>query len=265
MLRLLPRFRPSHQRKTWQVLVQYLGCFVLVALIGIIATTKEFKGTKPVADFFDRKSHDWFHKTEWFPPADVTHPVDNFLIIYIDDLSHAELQQPYDRTWSRALHAELLEKIKAQNPKLVFYDMIFDQPSSDPEADARLAKAIEETGVVVLGASRQQYYYEDNDEPVERIFVPFPAFRKAAAAWGVVLKKHDSADNGLRRMDLAHDDDRFAPAYWQAAKVIDEESLGSEDGYKQPRWIRYVGPSPAIQGVSFSSALQGDPVDFTGR
>jgi len=251
--------RSLRQRKTWQVLVQYIGGLALVTLVGIAAAN-----LLP-ADYFDRKSHDWFHKLEWFPAADADHPADRFLIVYIDDVSHTELQQPYDLTWSRDLHAQLLEKITRQHPALVFYDMIFDQPSSDPQADDRMAKAIENAGVVVLSASRQLYFHEDNGEPVEHISVPFPLFRRAAAAWGVAAIKHDYADNGMRRMDQAYFDDRFRPAYWQAAKVIAPQRLGSEDGYKQPRWIRYIGPPPSIEGISFSDALQNDSVDFTGK
>lgn len=259
MFRLLSKLLHVHQRKTWQILVQYIGGFVLVALFGIIAAISLPAG------FFERKSHDWFHQLEWFSPADSAHPADRFVIIYIDDLSHAELAQPYDLTWSRDLHAELLEKIAAQKPALVFYDMVFDQPSSKPEADERLANAIKEAGVVVLSASKQIYHHEDNGEPMEHMSVPFPMLRRAAASWGLAVRRHDYEDNGLRRMDQAYSDDRFNPTYWQAAKVIDPKALGSEDGYKQPRWIHYIGPPPSVRGVSFSTVLQSDAIDFSGK
>ncbi len=41
------------------------------------------------------------------PPADV-------VLVYMDEQSHHELEQPYDRTWDRRLHAELLNKITEQ-------------------------------------------------------------------------------------------------------------------------------------------------------
>ncbi|MGJ8650693.1 MAG: CHASE2 domain-containing protein [Opitutaceae bacterium] len=248
-----------HKRKTWQLLFQYLGGFIFLSLIGIFALVME------PSNFFERKSHDWFHILNWFQPEESAHSSDQFMIIYIDDHSHFELNQPYDRIWNRGLHAELLEKINQYEPKLVCYDLIFNQESSDPEADARLAKAMEENGHVILAASYQRYYYSDNAEPAEKLFAPYAPFRQAAAGWGVVLKQHDAMDNSLRRMDRVYDDARFAPAYWEAAKMIDPQSAERANDFSSPRWIRHIGPPQSITGVSFSTALKSDNIDYSGK
>ncbi|MGJ8641232.1 MAG: CHASE2 domain-containing protein [Opitutaceae bacterium] len=247
------------KRKTWQLLFQYLGGFIFLSLIGIFALAME------PSNFFERKSHDWFHILNWFQPEESAHSSDEFMMIYIDDYSHFELNQPYDRIWSRGLHAELLEKINKDEPKLVCYDLIFNQESSDPAADARFAKAIEANGHVILAASYQRYYYSDNAEPAEKLFAPYAPFRQAAAGWGVVLKQHDAADNSLRRLNRVYDDSRFAPAFWEAAEMVDPQSTKNADDFSRPRWIRHIGPPQSITGVSFSTALQSNTIDFTGK
>jgi CHASE2 domain-containing sensor protein len=34
-------------------------------------------------------------------------------LIYMDEQSHVELEQPYDRPWNRSLHAQLLDILTA--------------------------------------------------------------------------------------------------------------------------------------------------------
>src|SRR5438876_1040671 len=37
--------------------------------------------------------------------------VDDAVIVYLDDQSHKELDQPYDRAWDRSLHARLVRQL----------------------------------------------------------------------------------------------------------------------------------------------------------
>ncbi len=248
--------RPKRNR---QWLIQVPLCFLFVLLVGIACTQWA------PANYFERKSHDLFHVFEWFDEDDPIYPIEDFLIIYIDDLSHKELQQPWDRPWDRRLHAQLLEKIRQDDPKLVFYDMIFDMPSSDPEADARFEAEIAAYGKVVLGASNQRYYFPGNAEPAEQLFVPYAPFRRAAAAWGVVQNYHDYADNGLRLMHHVHSDDRFKPAYWNAAKLIAPDVVAAAGPVDLPRWVRYIGPSSTIPNISFYTALLDNQISFKNK
>lgn len=246
-------------KRNWQWLIQVPLGFLFVFLVGIACTQWA------PANYFERKSHDMFHVFEWFDEAHPIYPVEDFLIIYIDDLSHKELQQPWDRPWDRALHAQLLNKIRHDDPQLVFYDMIFDMPSSDPEADASFEAAIASCGKVILGASNQRYYFSGNDEPAEQLFVPYAPFRRAAAAWGVVQKYHDHTDNGLRWMHRVHSDDRFQSAYWNAAKFIAPDVVAAAGPLDQPRWVRFIGPSSTIPSVSFSAALLDENISFNNK
>lgn len=264
-------------KRNWQILFQYLFGFLLLLGAGLACTSHlnstDWFGSRRIADhwrdflpdYFERKSHDLFHVFEWLKEDSNDYPLEDFLIIYVDDLSHKELEQPWDRPWDRRLHAALLEKIHQDQPKLVFYDMVFDMPSSAPEADDQFESAIRDCGNVILGASNQRYYFTGNAEPVEQLFVPHPPFRRAAAAWGVVEKYHDHGDNGLRWMQRAHGDNRFQPAYWNAAAFIAPETVAAAGSVDLPRAIRYFGPSATIPSISFYIALLDDSISFKDK
>ena len=249
----------AQPKRNWQWWIQVPLGSMFVLLIGIACTQWA------PASYFERKSHDLFHVLEWFDEDHPKFPIEDFLIIYVDDLSQKELQQPWDRPWDRHLHAELLRKIRQDGPQLVFYDMVFDMPSSDAEADAQFEAEIAACGKVVLGASNQRYYFPGNEEPAEQLFVPYAPFRQAAAAWGVVQKHHDYADNGLRWMHRVHDDDRFKPAFWNAAQLIAPDVIAAAGPVEQPRWVRFFGPSSTIPNMSFYTALLDERISFENK
>src|ERR1044072_5348450 len=59
-----------------------------------------------------------------------THEV---VLVYLDEYSAKQLNQPFN-IWNRELHARLLDRLTTDKPRLVFYDIVFDQPSPDPAA-----------------------------------------------------------------------------------------------------------------------------------
>src|SRR5438046_6175590 len=64
------------------------------------------------------------------------------VLVYLDEYSAKQLNQPLDDVWNRALHVRLLDRLTQEKARLVFYDVVFDAPASDPAADAALAEAI---------------------------------------------------------------------------------------------------------------------------
>ena len=92
-----------------------------------------------------RRSVDWFfydmmlrHK-----PAVIENQV---AVIEIDDKSIIALGR---WPWSRTVHAQLVEKVAEQQPKSVFLDILFTEPSA-AHADDALAKAFKKSNNVVL-------------------------------------------------------------------------------------------------------------------
>lgn len=252
------------RQRNWQSLFRYGFGFALLVAVGI-ACTPFLNGTKWVSDYFERKSHDLFHALERFEDNHLQYPIDDFIIVYLDDESQRELEQPWDRPWDRRLHADLLQRLWQDGPKLIFYDVIFDMPSSEPESDALFESEIQACGNVILGASKQRYFSEDNGKPVDTVIAPHVPFRKAAAGWGIVEKDHSHNDNGLRQMHLHKPDSRLRQAYWAAADLVAPDIVAAAGPVELPRWIRYFGPSSTFNAVSFYDALINDYHDFSGK
>ena len=78
--------------------------------------------------------------------------VEDVVLVYMDDESHKELNQPFDAPWDRSLHARFLERLTREGSRAVVFDILFSGPSRDPAADERLARAVRENGKVVLAA-----------------------------------------------------------------------------------------------------------------
>lgn len=80
-------------------------------------------------------------------------PVDpRILIVTIDDYS---LQQLGRWPWSRAMHAQLLDRLSAANAKGILFDVIFSEPDSHPGNDQLLAQAACRAGNVFVPLLRE--------------------------------------------------------------------------------------------------------------
>ncbi len=66
-----------------------------------------------------------------------THEV---VLVYLDDPAR-QLNQQFD-IWDRNLHVRLLDRLTQDQARLVFYDVIFDQPGPQPASDAAFAESI---------------------------------------------------------------------------------------------------------------------------
>jgi len=72
------------------------------------------------------------------------------VIISIDDDSIQALGR---WPWPRSLHATLIDKLNTAPPKSILLDLLLSEPSEDPVQDDVLARAIAQSGHVVLPVS----------------------------------------------------------------------------------------------------------------
>ena len=92
--------------------------------------------------------------------------------------------------WRRAIHAQLVRQLSAQNPKAIALDILFSEADLDhPADDLLLADAMADSGRVVL-----PFAHDLRGQMVE----PLPVLAQAAAALGHVQLAVDS-DGGVRR------------------------------------------------------------------
>ncbi|HAR62174.1 MAG: hypothetical protein DKM50_03345 [Candidatus Margulisiibacteriota bacterium] len=74
----------------------------------------------------------------------------NIVIIAIDDESIAWLGT---WPWPRNKYAQLVDQLKLAGAKLIFFDILFDSPTSfDPDDDVKFAQSIKKSGNVLLAA-----------------------------------------------------------------------------------------------------------------
>ena len=90
----------------------------------------------------------------------------------------------------REVHARVIEALARGGARLILVDTYFPDPSSDPQADARLVQAVEEAGNVIIGT---RFEAEQELDPMTMELIdlhtvapPFPELNDAAAATGVL-------------------------------------------------------------------------------
>ncbi|MCP4405785.1 MAG: CHASE2 domain-containing protein, partial [bacterium] len=123
-------------------------------------------------------------------------PLEDILIITIDEESERQLQQRMP--WKRSLHAELIETLMQQHPKLIIYDVIFQTETEAPE-DTAFSNALydaydeeQEMGQVVLA----QYISP------QRLEAPLPLFSDNAGGVGLI-NLYPDRDNIVRSVPVA--------------------------------------------------------------
>ncbi len=105
------------------------------------------------------------------------HP--DIVIVAIDDPSIAAIGR---WPWRRALHAELIARVSAQQPRAIGMDVLFNEEDLDyPEDDVLLADAMRRSARVVLPVLRRGY-----GPTADMADLPSPAFADAAARLGHV-------------------------------------------------------------------------------
>ena len=157
---------------------QYLLTFLLILISGFLVYTQAAKRLDLLA--YDLAIN--FNKA----------PVEqNTVIIAIDEKSLNSIGQ---WPWRRALHAQLIDKLSAQNTALIALDILFSESSrTHPEDDELLAKAIKNNGNVLLPLHLQAL---TQDGTLVEI-LPIPSLVSAARAMGHVHVDLDQ--DGLAR------------------------------------------------------------------
>jgi len=177
---------------------------------------------------------------------------DKFILVYLDEQSAKQLQQPIDDVWNRALHVRLLDRLTQDNARLVFYDVVFDQPAADPAADVAFADSIRRNGKVILGATLDKI---ERMGGVSRktVAAPTKPLRKAAAGWGILAFDPVDPDYGVR--EIFFGTSLIPSATWKAAEVLGAGITRESRETAVKRWVNYYGPRDTFPSINFAQAL----------
>jgi adenylate cyclase len=183
-------------------------------------------------------------------------------LVYMDEESHRDLAQPYDKPWDRSLHAKLLRRLTAQHVKGVVFDIVFSGPGADPKADEELARAIKENGKVILAADyREGGYGTAQAEATRKFDPPYDLLDDAADGHLGADIVHPDGDQEIRR-HLAADpmNDQVSSQGWAAASLLDAPLTRNDSNRFIPFYINYYGPSGTIPNASFTKVLAGTEI-----
>lgn len=223
---------PAGGAAKWNEIWHHLAIAMLV--VGLLLPLSLLPGFQLVeARFFDI-----FSTLSPLRPAEPS-----AIVVAIDEPSFSEVVQRWP--WSRELHARLVQKLREAGAKVMAFDIIFAEPSTDA-ADQAFASAI---GPDVVLAADEVATRLDQGMQVTRV-TPLDAFLDSGAADGLTSVTLDG-DAALRRMPNAPDS--------FAAQILRKAGI---DTLPPPAdsLIQYFGPPRSYPTVSYYQAL--DPETF---
>lgn len=251
MISPLRRLRPAPLKSTKRRLLSWLVVAALTSL-ALAALT-----ASPLTTRIDNILYDRLVRAS-------ARPVDpSILIVGVDERS---LRAMGAWPWSRARHAEMIDRLTAAGAKTIVYDVLFSQPAPDPADDEALAAAIARSGRVYLPRFVEQTHQEG---AAPTLVGPLPQLTSGAAGVGLAHVRFD-ADGVVRRMapfealgpDLAPD---LMTVVHRATKAFDAPD--ATRGAAETLLIPFAGPPDRYRQVAFSSVLAGEipPELIAGR
>jgi adenylate cyclase len=184
--------------------------------------------------------------------------VDEAVIIYMDEESHKELNQPFNAPWDRSLHAKLLERLTRDHARGVIFDIVFSDPGPDRRADESFASAIKKNGRVILAADMAPVAYGVDLVEARRVIPLYDPFAQAAAAIGLDEVVPDP-DLVVRRHFHGSPDDPLPSMSWAAAELLGADLTKQPERFRPP-WVNYYGPPKTIPSVNYYQALDTNAV-----
>ncbi|MFV1921387.1 MAG: CHASE2 domain-containing protein [Methylotenera sp.] len=197
----------------------------------------------------------------------VSPPPDDVIIVAIDQESLSQLGR---WPWSRDIHAQLLQRLNAEKPSAIGFDIIFAEPEQDkPQADQSLARAIADASNVVLPVLLESV--RENGQIIETL--PLPLFMQSAADIGRVHAVLD-ADSIARAVYLY---EGIGAPVWQlfSQAVLNtikrqptknnfnlNNDTNAVNAYtliqKDKRRINFSGPPGHFNHISYVQVLNGE-------
>ena len=170
-------------------------------------------------------------------------PPNGAVVVAIDEPSLSEIRHRWP--WPRDLHARLAERLRAAGARVIGFDIVFAEPSTD-DADEALARAL---GPDVVLAAYEVTTPMEQGVQTTRVG-PIDSLLEAGAVSGVA-SVHRDGDAYLRQMPTMPDG--FAA---QALRLRGEPVPPPPQG----ALIQYFGPPRSYPTVSYYQAL--DPERF---
>jgi adenylate cyclase len=228
----------TSSKKSAPLLIGAAAGVMLTVLVGIA-------GLSPTGDWLGRLSYDLPFLFESQPP-------DELVMVYLDDKVKRNLGQPTDEPLDRHYHTELLQRLTADDAKLVLFDILFDTPHINPSIDDAFASALRQHGRAILVGDYIKQLQGNilMDSPLP----PLTNFT-AAARWGLGKISPD-ADSAVRRLDTGVED--YPSASWVAAQSLGARVTQNDARRLDDRWLNYYCSPDQFAAINFDHAIEKD-------
>jgi adenylate cyclase len=172
----------------------------------------------------------------------------DLVVVEIDDVTFSETNERWP--FRRSMHADVIDRIVADDPAVIAYDVQFSEPSPERQ-DLALAEAVERAKKRVVLATTEV------NEKGEGKFLGAPEdlLRDLGGRFGNGLFPNDPGAV-IRRVSYSVSGlESFAVA---AVETAERRQVDSTDFGDDGAWIDYAGPPGTIESVSFSRVLDGE-------
>lgn len=190
-------------------------------------------------------------------------------LIFMDEQSHKDLNQPYNGAWDRSLHAKLLDKLTPAHVAGVVFDITFTDSATNSKQDEVFANAIRKNGKVILAADyRTGGYGTAQAETVKSFDPPCDVLYDACDGKLGSDFVYPDGDQVIRKhLPTDPSNDQVSSEGWAAATMLDAPVTRNVTNKYLPFYLNYYGPSGTIPNASFSKVLDGEvPASiFTGK
>jgi len=250
----------DRKKLSQQVPLLLVGLAITFIMVGIYLSG--------LLTFFEKISEDWRIKAFRHDP----HPS-----IAVIAISEDDMKKFGKWPWKRGIHAELLEKVSAQSPKVIGMDIIFSDPDpGDPDGNRRLNAITKKAGNVIFPVWADPKVLEADKGKVTNeggaFLMPLQEVGENCAGVG-----HDNVmpdvDNKVRSMVLKIYSGQFAVESFPlaAAKMFldipDEgETRGNQYTFGDTvipvsdmggMYIAFAGPPGTFKSYSYTDVIDG--------
>ena len=174
-------------------------------------------------------------------------PPEDLVVVKIDDVTFDETGEQWP--FPRSMHGRVIDRIAAEGPAVIAYDVQFSEPSEERE-DLPLAEAIERAKKRVVLATTEV----NNRGEGKFLGAPEEVLRDFGGRFGNGLFPNDPG-GVIRRTSFSID--RLESFGVAAVETAQDRQIDPADFAEDGAWIDYYGPSGTIESVSFSRVLNG--------
>ena len=172
------------------------------------------------------------------------------VIIYLDEISHQELNQSLNAPWDRALHAKLLDRLTAAGARAVAFDIFFGAANPDrAEADAKFLAAIKRNGRVIVAADEIP-----TGDKFKELKMPFDALREMVSD-AHIGSAEMRPDSDMIVRSLPPNDGFVASLSWAAAELLKAPVTLRKGERLKNGWINYYRPANTTPSCRYYEAL----------